>query len=55
MAKACGVDYKIGMESSSDTGESIAPLESNDVIQDLTCVAILKDYGEGADMTIEKP
>ena len=55
VAKACGVDYKIGMESSSDTGESIAPLESNDVIQDLTCVAILKDYGEGADMTIEKP
>ena len=55
VAKACGVDYKIGMESSSDTGESIAPLEPNDVIQDLTCVAILKDYGEGADMTIEKP
>ena len=55
VAKACGVDYKIGMESASDTGESIAPAEANDVIQDLTYVAILKDYGKDADMTIEKP
>ena len=55
VAKDCGVDYKIGMESSADTGESIAPAESNDVIQDLTFVAILKDYGQDADMTIEKP
>ena len=55
VAKACGVDYKIGMESSADTGESIAPAEANDVIQDLTFVAILKDYGQDADMTIEKP
>ena len=55
VAKACGVDYKIGMESSADTGESIAPKEANDVIQDLTFVAHLKDYGPDADMTIEKP
>ena len=55
VAKACGVDYKIGMESSADTGESIAPKESNDVIQDLTFVAHLKDYGPDADMTIETP
>ena len=55
VAKACGVDYNIGMESSADTGESIAPAEANDVIQDLTFVAILKDYGKDADMTIEKP
>ena len=55
VAKACGVEYKIGMEASSDTGESIAPAEANDVIQDLTYVAILKDYGKDADMTIEKP
>ena len=55
VAKACGVDYKIGMEASADTGESIAPAEANDVIQDLTFVAILKDYGQDADMTIEKP
>lgn len=55
VAKACGVDYKIGMESSAETGEAIAPAEANDVIQDLTFVAFLKDYGPEADMTIEKP
>ena len=55
VAKACGVEYKIGMEASEDTGESIAPQEANDIIQDLTYVAFLKDYGPDADMTIEKP
>ena len=55
VAKACGVDYKVGMEASSETGESIAPAEANDVIQDLTYVAVLKDYGPQADMTIERP
>ena len=55
VAKACGVEYKIGMESSLETGESIAPDKSNDVIQDLTFVATLKDYGKDADMTIARP
>ncbi len=55
VAKACGVDYRIGMEASENTGESIAPAQANDVIQDLTYVAFLKDYGPDADMTIEMP
>lgn len=55
VSKACGVDYRVGMEASSQTGESIAPDESNDVIQDLTAVAFLKDYGPDADMTIDCP
>ena len=55
VAKECGVDYRIGMESSADTGESIAPAQANDVIQDLTYVAFLKDYGPDADMTIDRP
>lgn len=55
VAKACGVEYEIGMDAASDTGESIAPAEDNDIIQDLTYVAVLKDYGPGADMTVEKP
>ena len=55
VAKACGVEYRIGMDASSQTGESIAPEQANDIIQDLTCVAILKDYGPDADMTIPKP
>ncbi len=55
VAKACGVEYKIGMESSQETGESIAPETANDVIQDLTFVATLKDYGKDADKTIARP
>lgn len=55
VAKKCGVEYRIGMEASSETGESIAPAEANDVIQDLTYVAVLKDYGPQADMTLERP
>lgn len=53
IAKACGVKYDIGMEARSISGEDIAPEESNDIIQDLTYVAILKEYGK--DMTIPKP
>ena len=55
VAKACGVEYRIGMEAASETGESIAPEAANDVIQDLTMVAMLKDYGPDADMSIDMP
>lgn len=55
VAKACGVPYRVGMDSSSETGETIAPDHENDVIQDMTYVAFLKDYGPDADMTIGKP
>ncbi len=53
IAKACGVNYDIGMDSRNTTGESIAPDKSNSIIQDLTYVAILKNYGR--DMTINRP
>lgn len=53
VAKACGVGYDIGMDSRYDTGEKIAPEQSNSIIQDLTYVAILKDYGY--DVTIPRP
>ena len=55
IAKECGAQYRIGMEAASLTGESIAPEQSNDVIQDLTYVAVLKDYGPDADMTVDMP
>lgn len=55
VAAACGADYSIGMDSSSETGEDIAPSEANDIIQDLTYVAVLKDYGQGADKTVPRP
>lgn len=53
VAAGQGVKYDMGMESRSVTGEDIAPEEANDIIQDLTMVMILKDYGR--DMTIERP
>ena len=47
IAAQVGVSYDLGMDSRFDSGE--------DIIQDLTYVAVLKDYGEGTDVTIEKP
>lgn len=45
----------IGMEANSITGENVGVESSNDIIQDLTYAAVLKDYGTGADKTIPKP
>lgn len=53
IAKMCGVPYDVGMESQTVTHEDIAPAQANNIVQDLTYVAILKDYGR--DMTMEKP
>ena len=50
-----GAAYHLGMDSKLETGESNALPEANDMVQDLTWVAILKNYGIGADMTIDKP
>jgi hypothetical protein len=50
-----GAAYDLGMESSSVTGEANAPEEANDIIQDLTWVATLKDFGPGTDKTIKRP
>lgn len=55
VARECEVPYSVGMDAAAETGESIAPSQANDIIQDLTYVAILKDYGPDSDMTIEKP
>lgn len=53
IAKMTGIKYDIGMESRNLTKEEIAPEHANGIIQDLTYVAILKDYGK--DVTISKP
>ena len=53
IAKMCGVKYDIGMESRHDTKEDIAPEEKNNIVQDITYVATLKDYGK--DVTIPCP
>ncbi len=53
VAKHCGVGYDIGMEARSVCKEDIAPEVANGIIQDLTYVMILKDYG--VDKTIAMP
>lgn len=53
VARMAGVKYDIGMESGPATGEEIAPEKANNIVQDLTYVAILKDYG--TDASIAEP
>jgi len=53
LAKA-GAAYRLGMDDPKETQEVQAP-GKNDIIQDLTWTAILKDYGKGADKTIPMP
>lgn len=50
-----GAAFDLGMEAGSLTGENVGVEQSNDIVQDLTYVAILKDYGIKADCTIAKP
>jgi hypothetical protein len=49
------IPYRVGMDSRYDTKEVYAPEKANDIVQDLTYVVILKDYGKGANKTIKKP
>ncbi|MBK8519447.1 MAG: FAD-dependent oxidoreductase [Ferruginibacter sp.] len=46
--------YDLGMEDAAYSKESFAPGKNN-IIQDLTWAAILKDYGKGTDNTISRP
>ena len=41
-----GADYRLGMDARSDTGEKEAPETMNEIIQDLTYVAILEDISK---------
>lgn len=52
---AAGAKYDIGMDSRDVTGEAQAPAKANDIIQDMTYVVVLKDYGKNANQTIPKP
>ncbi|MDR0510346.1 MAG: FAD-dependent oxidoreductase [Rikenellaceae bacterium] len=53
VAAALGVACDVGMDSRYATGEEIASEQANAVIQDLTYVMILRDYG--INMTIDRP
>lgn len=55
VAAAAGATYDLGMDAHSKTGETMAPEQANDIVQDLTWAAILKDYGDSVDMTIPEP
>ena len=52
---ALKVPYYLGMDSQTLTKESFALPEGNDIVQDLTYVITLKDFGKGANKTIKKP
>ena len=54
IAKA-GIPFDVGMEASALTGEDVHVLSSNDIIQDITYAAVLKDYGKGVDCTVVRP
>ena len=55
VAAAVGATYDVGMDAKAKTLETMASEQANDIIQDLTYVVILKDYGKQADKTIAKP
>ena len=49
-----GAAYDLGMDDPAVSGEKEAK-EKNNIIQDLTWAAVLKDYGPDVDKTIDKP
>lgn len=51
---AAGAAYDIGMEDKNYSKESMAPGRNN-IIQDITWAAILKEYEKGTDATIARP
>ena len=53
VAHMLGVPADVGMDAASETGEKEALDAPNDIVQDLTYVAVLKDYGR--DVTIPEP
>jgi hypothetical protein len=55
VAASLGYYNFVGMDSRNRFGEVFAPAVANDIVQDLTYVVILKDYGSGEDKTIPKP
>ena len=52
---SAGIPYDLGMESNESTLENVHKGPSNNIVQDITYVAILKDYGVGKDCTIVRP
>lgn len=55
VAASLGLTYRLGMDARSEIGEEFAPEMANDIVQDLTYVATLQDFGMGVDKTIDRP
>lgn len=55
VAAKLDVPSDVGFESEAQSGEKQAPKTALPIIQNLTWIAILKDYGRAADRTITKP
>lgn len=55
LAASQKLPYRLGMDARAEIGEEFAPEKANDIVQDLTLVATLQDYGRGVDKTIPKP
>ena len=54
VAKVAGVRYRIGTDDPTETGEEDYAVKKTNIVQDMTYVAILKDYGGNAP-AIAKP
>ncbi|MEZ4896721.1 MAG: FAD-dependent oxidoreductase [Saprospiraceae bacterium] len=54
-AAMLGVPFRVGMDSKQATGETFAPEQGNSIIQDITYVMTLQDYGPEANKTIVRP
>jgi len=48
------IPYDLGMESNDDTKEQVNKYGANDIVQDITYVAVLKDYGSPQPL-VERP
>jgi hypothetical protein len=55
VATKAGAQFDIGFDSNKNTGEKIAPDNAINQIQQVTWIAVVKDYGRAADRTITKP
>jgi hypothetical protein len=55
VAAKAGAKFDVGFDSKKITGEAIAPEDALPTIEEITWIAVLKDYGRAADRTIAKP
>lgn len=55
VAAKAGAKFNVGFDSRKSTGEAIAPEEANPLIEEITWIAVVKDYGAGTDHTLDKP